>query len=32
MEAGIIIMATYGVAQLLIVQGAIEYTRKIKSK
>jgi uncharacterized membrane protein YhhN len=32
MEAGIIVMITYGVAQLLIVQGAIEYIKGIKSK
>ena len=32
MEAGIIIMITYSAAQLLIVQGAIEYIRETKSK
>ena len=32
MEAGIIIMITYGIAQLLIVQGAIEYIKGEKNK
>ena len=30
MEAGMIIMFTYGIAQLLIVQGAIEYISRDK--